>query len=153
MSVAAKNVPATLQPQENISILLVSPHASDEADLRAMLGANGAAIHRHATVSDASERLDEVAVVVCERDLPDGTWQDLLALCTACSDPPLMTVISRCADESLWAEVLNAGGYDVLLKPFDRNEVTRVIGTCGQIGQATHEPAEAVPPRDASSTA
>jgi hypothetical protein len=92
MSVAAKNIPAALQPQENVSILLVSPHASDEADLRAMLGDNGAAIHRHATVSDASERLGEVAVVVCERDLPDGTWQDLLALCTACSDPPLMTL-------------------------------------------------------------
>jgi hypothetical protein len=28
----------------------------------------------------------------------------------------------------LWAEVLNLGGYDVLLKPFDRAEVVRVAG-------------------------
>jgi DNA-binding response OmpR family regulator len=40
---------------------------------------------------------------------------------------PLLLVTSRHADENLWAEVLNLGGYDVLLKPFDGAEVTRVV--------------------------
>jgi len=31
------------------------------------------------------------------------------------------------ADEVLWAEVLNLGGYDVLAKPFNSNEFIRVI--------------------------
>jgi hypothetical protein len=35
-------------------------------------------------------------------------------------------VFSRLADEYLWAEVLQLGGYDVLLKPFEEEEVARV---------------------------
>jgi len=42
--------------------------------------------------------------------------------------PPLLIVASRLADERLWAEVLNLGGYDVLLKPFEPAELRRVIG-------------------------
>jgi DNA-binding response OmpR family regulator len=42
-------------------------------------------------------------------------------------EAPLLIVTSRLADEHLWAEVLNLGGYDVLMKPFDRLEVLRVI--------------------------
>ena len=40
---------------------------------------------------------------------------------------PLLIVTARCADDQLWAEVLNLGGYDVLMKPFERTEVIRVI--------------------------
>ena len=39
----------------------------------------------------------------------------------------VLVVTSRIADEWLWAEVLNLGGYDVLAQPFDREEVTRVV--------------------------
>jgi DNA-binding response OmpR family regulator len=39
-----------------------------------------------------------------------------------------LVVTSRMADEALWAEVLNMGGYDVLAQPLDTEEVTRVIG-------------------------
>jgi hypothetical protein len=40
-----------------------------------------------------------------------------------------MIVTSRLADERLWAEVLNLGGYHLLAKPFDASEVVRVVGT------------------------
>jgi DNA-binding response OmpR family regulator len=36
-------------------------------------------------------------------------------------------VTSRLADDRLWAEVLNIGGYDVLAKPFVPAEVFRTI--------------------------
>jgi DNA-binding response OmpR family regulator len=38
-----------------------------------------------------------------------------------------LIVTSRTADEHLWAEVLNIGGYDVLPQPFNRDEVERVV--------------------------
>ena len=34
---------------------------------------------------------------------------------------------TRTADEHLWAEVLNLGGYDVLAEPFERDEMVRVV--------------------------
>jgi len=41
--------------------------------------------------------------------------------------PPLLIVTSRLADERLWAEVLNLGAHDVLAKPFNAEEVVRVL--------------------------
>lgn len=40
--------------------------------------------------------------------------------------PPNLIVFSRLADESLWAKVLNLGGFDVLMMPFEPEEVLRV---------------------------
>jgi DNA-binding response OmpR family regulator len=40
---------------------------------------------------------------------------------------PLLIVTSRSADDALWAEVLNLGGYNVLAKPFDSREVFHVV--------------------------
>ena len=42
-------------------------------------------------------------------------------------DPPVLIVTSRLADEYLWAEALNLGAYDVLVKPFDASEAVRVL--------------------------
>ena len=70
---------------------------------------------------------ERVAVIICERSLPDGEWKDLLDKLAPLSVPPCLIVTSRAADEWLWAEVLNLGGYDVLAKPFDAEEVSRVV--------------------------
>lgn len=67
-------------------------------------------------------------VIVCERQLPDGDWRDVLALALDLPHPPAVIVTCRHADEYLWAEVLNLGGYDVLAKPFDEREVIRSLG-------------------------
>lgn len=60
-------------------------------------------------------------VVICESSLPDGNWKDLL------DKAPRLIVTARTADEALWSEVLNLGGYDVLAQPFDATEVARVV--------------------------
>jgi len=66
-------------------------------------------------------------VVICERDLPDGSWKDVLAITMSLHNPPSVAVTSRLADDYLWMEVLNWGGYDVLAKPLDQCELNRSI--------------------------
>jgi hypothetical protein len=39
-----------------------------------------------------------------------------------------LIVTAKLADDRLWAEVLNLGGFDVLAQPFYRGEVTRAVG-------------------------
>ena len=73
-----------------------------------------------------------VGVLICAQDLPDGHWEDLLLAGGGLTVPPSVIVCSRAADECLWAEVLNLGGYDVLIKPFDRQEVLRVTSSAWQ---------------------
>src|ERR1017187_2931489 len=67
-----------------------------------------------------------IAVTICDTEIEDGGWQALLADLQRRAHPPNLIVSSRLADERLWAEVLNLGGYDVLVQPFDRAEVLRV---------------------------
>lgn len=38
-----------------------------------------------------------------------------------------LLVASRHATDTLWAEVLNLGGFDVLALPFDRDELERAV--------------------------
>ena len=66
----------------------------------------------------------EISVVISETHLPDGSWKDLLAHVMLRTASTALVVTSKLADEFLWAEVLNLGGYDVLAQPFDRDEVT-----------------------------
>jgi DNA-binding response OmpR family regulator len=54
------------------------------------------------------------------------------------SDPPLFIVTSRLADERLWAEALNLGAWDVLAKPFESDEVIRIVTIATQHWQDRH---------------
>jgi len=72
-------------------------------------------------------RKSRVSVVLCAHELLPGTWRELLEQLDRLPDPPALVVTSRFADESLWAEALNLGAYDVLARPFDGDEVVRVV--------------------------
>jgi DNA-binding response OmpR family regulator len=71
-------------------------------------------------------RDQNVPVLLCERDHADGNWEDLLKATARLPAPPKLIVFSRLADDSLWAMVLNLGGFDVLITPFEPEEVLRV---------------------------
>ena len=67
-------------------------------------------------------------VVLTDAALPGGKcWKDVLRSARERSDILPVIVGSRLADEKLWAEVLNLGGYDLLVKPFVAAEVQSVV--------------------------
>ncbi|HUI57453.1 MAG TPA: hypothetical protein VLY04_20895 [Bryobacteraceae bacterium] len=68
-----------------------------------------------------------IHVVLCAQDLPDGSWRDLAAAAATMDEPPALIVVSRLADERLWAEVLNLGGYDLLAAPLVQSELARSL--------------------------
>ncbi len=71
-------------------------------------------------------------IVISQQNLPDGSWKDIVETANRLPCPPPVIVTSRLADERLWAEVLNLGGYDVLAQPLDGEEVRRVTGSAWQ---------------------
>ncbi|MBZ5581799.1 MAG: response regulator [Acidobacteriia bacterium] len=110
-----------------MATLIVGSTETDCALLQRLLGGIMPAM---IAASDSRQALaaiprTEIQVVICERDLPDGSWRDILRAIHMRPDPPSLIVTSRLADERLWAEVLNEGGYDVLAQPFDAQEVRR----------------------------
>jgi DNA-binding NtrC family response regulator len=61
-----------------------------------------------------------------------GCWKDVLYAAREHSGRLPVIVACRLADERLWAEVLNLGGYDLLLKPFVAGEVEKTVSmACG----------------------
>jgi len=72
-------------------------------------------------------RREHIPVVLCEENLPDGNWRLLLDEVGGFVSRPHVIVASRLADNRLWAEVLNLGAYDLLMLPFDDEEVQRVV--------------------------
>jgi len=110
-------------------ILSVSTAPEDHKALLAILSDPRWQIAKARTCKEAIVRLGRrrMPVVICESDLPDGTWRDMLDQLGQLVDPPLLIVTSRRADDYLWAEVLNLGGYNVLTKPFHETEVKYVV--------------------------
>ncbi len=68
-------------------------------------------------------------LVICDDKMEDGDWNVILDVTIKERNPPYLIVASRLADDRLWAEVLNRGGYDLLAKPYEPSEVIRVVGT------------------------
>jgi len=142
------------------TILAVLPAMEDRNSLKSILKGSNWTIRfarpsrrRRPAPSGLLRHLSKVGAVLTDAHLPDGhTWRDVLREIEATpvamgahqgqadrndkaaellSTPPLI-VVDRLADDALWAEVLNLGGYDVLVKPFDEKEVLHVLTmACG----------------------
>jgi DNA-binding response OmpR family regulator len=111
--------------QPNLTVLSVSALDEDHVILRHIFSHSNWQLHCVGNVTEAVEfvRKTPVSVVICERDLPDGNWKDMLSALMIEEPAPVLIVTSRAADDYLWAEVLNLGGGDVLAKPFEAKEV------------------------------
>jgi len=123
-----------------ISILAVSPSEEDRRSLRNILQHSNWNLNTTGTIAETVRFLEDniVPVIVCARDLPDGSWEDLLQAVAASPLPPQVVVTSDCADSSLWSSVLNRGGYDVLLKPLVPEEVFGLLSLAWRTWHAPH---------------
>ena len=113
--------------------LLAVPGCPQERDfLRQLFGQSGWEVHLAQTFQEVltAAREKRVGVLLSESRFSDGhCWKDLLDEIQRLESPPMLIVTDRLADERLWAEVLNLGGYDLLLKPFDPDEALRVVNS------------------------
>ncbi|MDR3642209.1 MAG: hypothetical protein P4L74_01105 [Candidatus Doudnabacteria bacterium] len=120
-----------MKKSDPISILLVGQSGNCQ-DIRRALGESR---FKHklieASNSEQAKGLlaeNQVTVIVCDKDVADGTWKSILEHAHGTAERPPVVVCCRHADERLWAEVLNLGGYDVLQsEPLVYDELIRVI--------------------------
>ena len=95
-----------------------------------------------------------VQVVIAEPDVPNWNWKSLLLDLQQRPCPQQLIVTSRTGDESLWAEVLNLGGYDVLARPLGGEELERVVAAAARrFHSSAGRPARALSMRAAAAFA
>jgi two-component system response regulator AtoC len=117
------------------AILAVSPFEQDKRLIQTMVRGSRTSVLTADRLSEAIPllRRRRISLVICERDLPDGDWREMLGQMNDLVPAARLVVASRLADERLWAEVLNLGGYDVLAKPFSVQEMMHVIESALQL--------------------
>ncbi|MEO8662694.1 MAG: response regulator [Bryobacteraceae bacterium] len=117
-------------PDRTVTVLIIGEPGGDRESLRSILSHSNWVVHEAASKAEAVDALlsNRISVVLCGCELADGDWRNILEFVGDLPNSPPLIVTSRRADDSLWAEVLNLGGYDLLPAPFDRREVIRVTG-------------------------
>jgi DNA-binding response OmpR family regulator len=110
-------------------LMAVLPTREDRAALQRIIGPCRWELQWTRTCEEAIDAFGRTSppIVICDRHLPDGDWRQLWDLLARELKPPMFIVTSKLADDALWAEVLNLGGYDLLLKPFRAEEVIRMV--------------------------
>jgi DNA-binding NtrC family response regulator len=113
-----------------ITSLAISQNERDLAFLEYMFDDANWTLYKSRTYREAMLQLnrDRVSIIICECQLPDGGWKDVLSHLAPWSDRPRLIVISNHADEHLWSEVLDLGGFDVLATPLKETETAYAIG-------------------------
>lgn len=136
----------TLHPYKVVTVLSISASEPDHYSLGHLFSRTKWTLLEARSCEEGLRvlRACPVPVVVCDCLLPDGGWKDLIEEAAALPDPPVVIVTSRLADEKLWAEVMNLGGYDVLEKPFDQSELVRVVGMAWMAWKSQQQRAAAV---------
>lgn len=80
--------------------------------------------------AEAARRLEgdsTVKVILTDLCLPDGSWFDVLNRAGDISPASRVVVCARVADERLWSQILEAGGFDMVVEPFEGPEVRRIL--------------------------
>ena len=115
----------------NERVLAVLPSEEDRDSLEAIFTRSSWEIRftRNFAEAQAALRSSRFALVITDARLSPGQgWKEILAELDRMASPPPLVVADCLADERMWAEVLNLGAHDLLLKPFIAREVLHVVG-------------------------
>lgn len=117
------------RPDRSVTVMYVGAARDDWSSLFHIFQHTNWTLCCASDYEEATELLRQyfAPVIITEARLYDGrTWQDFLQ-CRPPGGRPRLIVAANSQADSIWAEVLNCGGYDVLMKPFDQTEVVRVV--------------------------
>lgn len=68
-------------------------------------------------------------IVLVDAEIPGGSWREILQFVPESRKGYEVIVCSRCGDEYLWEEMIEAGAFDLIPEPYDRKEVLRIINS------------------------
>lgn len=127
----ASRPPATEAASERRSPfrILVVMHPAETAELDGLLHECGAEVLATSTCMEASRALNlgvSIRAIFSQRWLPDGGFQDLVQMGRRCAEPtPLILVLPQI--DGGWIDLLEAGALDLVVEPYRRERIQRVI--------------------------
>lgn len=131
----------------NVSVVLISSAPERHAVLRQVAKVLGWELTQCTTCRAGLDRLDEKhpPVVVCDEQLGDGSWKTVMEAVHKLEVRPNVVVVSASPGDSLWAETLNWGAYDLLISPYNAGEAYRLITLAWEAKQRQMAPPKKKP--------
>jgi hypothetical protein len=110
-------------------VILASTHGEDQASLdQALLGTTwSVAPAGDLPVVRRGLLGARLPIVLYDRDLPGPHWQEAFEDLSSARRPAALILLSNVSDPYLWEEVVQHGGFDVLTRPFRREEVLSLL--------------------------
>jgi DNA-binding NtrC family response regulator len=78
-------------------------------------------------LSDILARKQPPQVIFTDRELPDGTWKEVLALAAESPAPTNVVVVDRIVDMKFYIEVIERGAFDFIAPPFSDPDISHVV--------------------------
>jgi DNA-binding NtrC family response regulator len=96
-------------------------------------------IYHAASLRDAEERLKltRSRILLTNTTFRSGNWKDALQLTVNLRPKTALVLAARLADERLWIGALEHGAYDLIQKPFQADELRRVLENAHQYATTT----------------
>lgn len=66
-------------------------------------------------------------VIICEACVHND-WRQVIEMAREARGRPLVIICGELGNSQLWVEAINFGAHDILSKPFEAEEVERVVG-------------------------
>jgi signal transduction histidine kinase len=121
-----------------VNILLIEDDLDTQSNLRDILELDGHRVEAVATLQQALERGDwsEIAVILLDRRLPDGSAEDLLPHIRQLAPGAAVIVITGYAELSAAIHSLCHGAVDFLPKPIDGNVLRASLARGARLKEA-----------------
>ncbi len=113
---------------QKIPLLMITSRAEDVKDLQALLLETPWELTAISSPDEAAAALKEapVPILLFDRDTEGASWQTtmkrLIHSRSAC-----IVLVSNVSDQYLWNEVVQQGGFDLLTRPFRREQVLSTL--------------------------
>lgn len=117
------------EPPRIVTVLLVSPEEGDHRYFGSVFARTNWRLRRAYTLEEAFEVLahEPIGVIVAEERLAGGSWRTILRAVEGLASPPKIVLAAPAAELELAAELLECGGWDVVARPFDAEEIIRCV--------------------------
>lgn len=119
---------AQTKPQM-VSILCVTSQDAEFQEIRTLLHPISTDVTQAFTSEQAlvNVRANRTPVVICMESFSGSGWRALLNEMECLPVPPSVIVLRSTPDPELWADLLIAGGFDVICRPLEFDSISRAV--------------------------
>jgi DNA-binding NtrC family response regulator len=121
--------PETVAAGDSVKLVAITQNPDDAETLRQIAARCGwrIAIVDSSVAAILSLNDQPTPLVICDRDLAGEAWRDVLAKIAALPRAVCVLLASSVVDDYLWNDVIRHHGYDVVAKPFQPDELHRLV--------------------------